>query len=358
MIIPLSFQGGEILHIISIDDNQNNLLLIESYCEEIEGVRVTSFTDPVKALMRVLQDSIDLIVIDYMMPGLNGIEFVKEYRKHQMDVPIIMVTAAGDDDDLHCEALQAGVNDFLVKPVNAILFKARVKNLLDLRRSHVLLNDKAKHLESEVEKATLAITERELEALDTLGKTAEYKDPETGEHIARVAHYSKMLAEGYGLDDELQSVIFHASPFHDIGKIGIPDKILLKPGRLDEEEFNVMKTHPLIGYEILKKTTSKYLQSGSIIALSHHEKFDGSGYPKGLLGNDIPIEGRIVAVADVFDALTSKRPYKEPWSFDKALAFLQEESGKHFDPKLIEIFMANIDRVKEIFETFQEDNNI
>jgi putative two-component system response regulator len=342
------------MKIVSIDDNKNNLLLVDAYCSEL-GLSVKSFENPVEAMMHVLRERVDLIIIDYMMPELNGVEFVKEFRSGHPDVPVIMVTAVADDDDLHQEALEAGVNDFLSKPLNQIHFKLRVENLLKLHKSNLLLSDRAKLLEEEVNQAVKQINEREFETLDTLGRTAEYKDPETGAHVARVAHYAKMLAKEYGLDEDIQTTIFHASPFHDIGKVGIPDRVLLKPGRLDEDEFEIMKTHSIIGYDILKNATSKYLVAGGRIALTHHEKYDGTGYPKGLVAQDIPIEGRIVAVADVFDALTSKRPYKEPWSFERAIGLLQEESGKHFDPKIVDIFIKNIEQVKEIHDRYQEE---
>lgn len=265
-----------------------------------------------------------------------------------------MITAANVQ-EIHNEAFQAGANDFLNKPVNSTLFKARVLNLLNLYKNTLLLEDKAKLLEEEVLKATKKLIDREHETLSILGKTAEYKDPETASHVSRVAHYSKMLAREYGLSPKEQDIIYFASPFHDLGKVGIEDDILLKPGKLDNNEFETMKTHPSIGYEILKNSNSEYLQAGAIIAITHHEKFDGSGYPKGLKGEDIHIYGRIVAIVDVFDALTSHRPYKKAWSFDNALNLLIEEKGKHFDPKIIDLFIENIDEVKDIYNSFKEE---
>lgn len=342
------------IRLISIDDNQNNLFLMEAIAAEI-GINVTSFDDPVNALMYVLQNEVDIIVIDYMMPNLNGIEFIKEYRNTNKLVPIVMVTAAGSDDNVHKAAFEAGVNDFLSKPVNSTLFNARITTLLTNYKTQILLEDRAKLLESEVQKATKELLESEHEILRILGKTAEYKDPETASHVARVAYYSKMLASAYGLDNNEQELLFYASPFHDIGKVGIEDKILLKPGKLDDEEFVRMKEHAQIGYDILKDSNSKYLKAGATIAITHHEKYDGSGYPNALVGEDIHIYGRIVAVADVFDALTSTRPYKKAWSFEDAINLLKKESGGHFDPKVVTLFIENIDQVKEIFERFQEE---
>ena len=174
-----------------------------------------------------------------------------------------------------------------------------------------------------------------------LGKASEYKDPETNAHTKRVSHYCKLLASAYGLNEELQDIIFYASAFHDIGKIGIPDSILLKPGKLDDDEFAIMKQHASIGYEILKGSKSKYLKAGGVIAYNHHEKYDGTGYPNGLKGENIPIFGRITAIADVFDALTSIRPYKKAWSVDEAFNLLIEEKNRHFDPILVDLFIKN-----------------
>lgn len=345
----------EEMKIVSIDDNENNLFLIEAICEEQGFNNITSFSDPLDALPYVLNNQTDLIIIDYMMPELNGIEFIQEFRRNNQLTPIIMVTAANEE-TIHGDALDAGANDFLSKPINVALFNARVINQLKLYRNSFLLADKAKLLEDEVSKATEDLLQREHETLNILAKTAEFKDPETGSHVARVAYYSKMLAREYGLNSSEQELVFHASPFHDLGKVGIPDNILLKPGRLDEDEFNFMKTHSTIGYEILKNSKSKYLQVGAEIALTHHEKWDGTGYPSGLKGENISIFGRIVAVADVFDALTSHRPYKKAWSFDDAISFLEEQKANHFDPTLVEHFINNIDEVREIFNTHQEDN--
>lgn len=342
------------MQIVSIDDNKNNLFLIESMCMEIE-LNVKSFFEPLEALMYVLNNHVDMIVIDYMMPNLNGIDFIKEFRNKNKKIPIIMVTAAGDNDQIHKKAFDAGVNDFLRKPVNSLLFKARVLNLLDSYENRILLEDKAKLLEFEVQKATQKLINREQETLSILGKTAEYKDPATAFHVSRVAHYSKMLAREYGLSKVDQDLIFYAAPFHDLGKVGIEDKILLKPGRLDKEEFEIMKTHAQIGYEILKDSQSEYLKAGAMIAISHHEKFDGNGYPRQISGEDIHIFGRIVAIVDVFDALTSNRSYKRAWSFDDALNLLIQEKQKHFDPIIVDLFVKNIDEVKTIYNSFQEE---
>ena len=342
------------MQIVSIDDNENNLFLIEAICSDME-LNVKSFSDPLNALIFCLQNPVDMILTDFMMPNLNGLQFIEEFRKTKKHIPIVMITAVGDDENVHKQAFDLGANDFLNKPLNTVVFKARVLNLLTNHQNRILLEDRAKLLQSEVDKATKNLLDREHETLQILGKTAEFKDPETASHVARVARYSKLLAKEYGLSEKEQDIIFYAAPFHDLGKVGIEDKILLKPGKLDEEEYKIMKTHAQMGYEILKDSKSEYLQAGAVIALTHHEKWNGSGYPNNLAGENIHVFGRIVSIADVFDALTSFRPYKKAWSFEDALNYLDEKSGTDFDPKMVNIFKEKIEDVKIIYNEFLEE---
>ena len=344
----------ENMKILSIDDNKTNLLIIESYAK-ILNLEIESFLNPKEALEASFEKEYDLVIVDYMMPEINGLEFIQSFRQNNQSTPIIMLTAVGDDMNLQIKALEYGANDFLSKPINAPAFKARIINMLKLRKSQLLLQDKALLLQDEVKLATIRLKESEYETLQMLGKTAEFKDPETNAHTQRVAYYCKLLARAYGLDENLQDIIFYASPFHDLGKIGIPDNILLKPGKLDDDEFSIMKNHAKIGYEILKGSKSKYLKAGGVIAYNHHEKYDGTGYPNGLKGESIPIFGRITAVADVFDALTSSRPYKKAWSLEEAFDFLIEEKSVHFDPKLVDLFIENKNEVIDIHNKFKED---
>ena len=344
----------ENMKIISIDDNKTNLLIIESYAKNL-SLQIDSFLEPKEALVASSNIEYDLVIVDYMMPEINGLEFIQEFRKNNPEIPIIMLTAVGDDMQLQIKALEYGANDFLSKPINAPAFKARIINMLKLRKSQLLLKDKAMLLQEEVDKATFRLKESEHETLQMLGKTAEYKDPETNAHTQRVSHYCKILARAYGLDENLQDIIFYASPFHDLGKIGIPDRILLKPGKLDADEYEIMKKHSQIGYEILKGSKSKYLKAGGVIAYNHHEKYDGTGYPNGLRGENIPIFGRITAIADVFDALTSIRPYKKAWSVDEAFNLLIEEKNRHFDPILVDLFIKNKEDVMNIHNKFSQE---
>ena len=330
-----------------IDDAQLNVTLLQHLVRKLPDCEAVCFTDPVKALDWCLANEPDLVVVDYMMPGMSGTELTAGFRKRFPDIPVLMVTA-NHETELRHEALQIGVTDFLNKPMDNTEFLARARNMLALRQSHKNLASRADWLAEEVSKATAKIVEQERETIFCLARAAEYRDPETGAHIIRMAHYSKLIARELGLSQAQQDLLLEAAPMHDIGKVGTPDMILLKPGKLTEEEFSVMKQHAVIGYEVLNASSSPLLKTAAEIAHTHHEKFDGSGYPRGLKGSDIPLFGRIVAVADVFDALTSERPYKKAWSVEDAAQLLREGSGKHFDPDCVEAFFKVFDEVREI----------
>jgi len=340
------------MEILSIDDNKLNLKIIENFVNQLD-LKLTSYSNSTKALESAIEHKYDLIIIDYQMPGLNGLEFIETYRKIDSVVPIIMITNFGKDMDLQIRALKLGANDFLSKPMNIASFKVRVINMLRLKKAYALIENKALLLENEVNRITQKLRESEQETLSILGNSAEYRDNDTGAHTIRVAKYCKLLAQLAGLTLKEQDIIFYASPFHDLGKLGIPDNILLKPGKLTLEEFEIIKTHSTIGHSILKNSTSKYLHAGADIAISHHEKYDGTGYPKGIQGEDIPIFGRITAIADVFDALTSIRPYKKAWSFDEACGLLEKEKNKHFDPALVDLFLINKSEFNFVYEEYK-----
>ncbi len=342
------------LRVISIDDTLMNLILIEEIAREI-GIEVVSFENPLDSLQYLKNNRVDLMLVDYMMPQMNGVELIREALRVQEELIPVMVSAVDDDYSLRLEALRAGAADFLTKPVDIAQFEAKIKNFRKIIEMKLQLQDFNAKLQLEVQKATANLVAREHEALEVISRLAEYRDPETGSHIARVAHYSKMLASAYGLSEREQDILFYASPLHDIDKVGISDAILLKPAKFSDAEYETMKTHSQLGYELLKESKNPYLQAGAIIAKYHHEKFDGSGYYHGYSGEDIHIYGRITAIADVFDALTSQRPYKKPWSFEEAIAFLAQESGKHFDPRLVSLFRENIEKVREIYMQFEEE---
>lgn len=339
-----------------IDDNQTNLMLFEQLAKRVaDDVMVRTFIDPVQGLEAATQTMPDMIVVDYMMPVMDGHEYVERVRKlpGAKDVPIVMVTASADR-PVRQKALELGVTDFLAKPVDPSEVRVRFGNLLALRRSHLRTKDQNKWLADEVRRATQLVIDREQELILRLSRASEFRDPETGAHIVRMAHYSRMIAEELGLDPETCDLLLRAAPMHDLGKLGIPDGILLKAGRLTDEEMKVMTQHPRIGWEILRDSSSQLIRMGAEIALSHHEKWDGSGYPDGLSGENIPLSARIVAVADVFDALTSSRPYKTAWPVDKARALLEEGRGTHFDPACVNAFLARWDQVMAVRDRFSD----
>ncbi len=338
---------------VAVDDEQLNLKIVEAMGNEI-GLDVVSFLRPDDLLEYAVKNSaaVDLYFIDFKMPEMNGIELIRHIRRIHDDVPVVMITSVTNDDDLMVDAIESGATEFLKKPLNIVEFKARVNNLLKLRWSTVLLKDRAKHLEDEVRNAVSDIAIREQETLQILGRVADYKDIETGAHVQRVALYSRFIAKLIGENSEFQDVIFNAAPLHDIGKIGIPDSVLSKPGKLGAAEISVMRRHPFIGYEILKNSATPYLKAGAIISLTHHEHYDGKGYPNGTAGEDIHIYGRIVALCDVFDALSSGRPYKEPWPPELVIKYIMDQRGKHFDPRLTDMFIKNISYFEGIYRQF------
>jgi len=342
--------------VLIIDDTEINLILFGALVKKLSDCVAVTYADSQLALEWVGANVPDLVIVDYMMPVLDGLEFIRMLRAipGRQTVPVLMITA-NDQKEIRYRALDLGANDFLTKPVDKVEFLSRAKNMLNLNQARKQLADHASWLADEVRKATREIAERERETVFRLSKAAEYRDPETGAHILRMAHFSKLIAREMGLSVEDQQLLLEAAPMHDIGKVGIPDKILLKPGRLDPEEFEIMKQHAIFGYELLKGSSSRVLQAGADIARGHHEKFDGSGYPSGLKGEAIPIFSRIVAVADVFDALTSERPYKKAWGTDEALAFIRSGAGSHFDAACVAAFVRVWDEVLAIRNKHQDD---
>lgn len=349
------------MNILILDDNAVNVALLVNLAKKLEGCQSHQFHHPHPALAWCQQhtaaDAPDLILVDYMMPDMNGIDFIRAVRNIAGlgEVPIIMVTA-NDERAVRYDALSAGANDFLTKPVDSIEFLTRSKNLLALRQHAKHLADQAGWLRGEVAKATAELVRREQDTLLHLGKAAEFRDPETGAHILRMSHYARVIAAHLGLPEEAQQLILYAAPMHDIGKLGTPDNILLKPGKLTPEEFELMKLHATHGWEILRHGKSPSIQAAAQIAYSHHEKWDGSGYPQGLKETAIPLFGRIVAVADVYDALTSERPYKNAWTDEQACTLLREQSGKHFDPACITAFFAGWDEICAIKHQYRDDD--
>lgn len=334
------------LALILDDAILNNVLMAEAI-RGLPDCDVRDFTDPGEALafVRTHAAEIGIAITDYDMPGMNGVAFIKAAR--QIDgfthVPIVMVTSM-DQRALRREALEAGATDFLAKPFEAYEVRARVANLLELNRARIEQVDRAAWLDREVRAATATIEAREREVVTMLMKAAEHRDNETGNHVARVSSYVAVIARGLGFSDQEVRQISLASTMHDVGKISVPDAILLKPGPLTPLERAEMELHADRGRRILEGSSSHVIQLAAEIAATHHERWDGTGYPWGLKGEAIPLSGRIVAVADVYDALTSARPYKRAWTSEEALDFLRGQSGRHFDPHCVEVFVACITR--------------
>ncbi len=332
-------------NILVVDDIPENIDLLGAILGDDYRVRVA--TSGEKALQIVYSDEPpDLILLDIMMPGLSGLEICHRLKANpdRRHIPIIFVTGMSSAADEE-RGLAMGAVDYITKPISPPIVKARV-------RTHLALYDQARELERMVRQRTEELSSTRQQIIRRLGRAAEFKDNETGNHVLRISYYVRLIAEAHGLGQEAVDIIANTAPMHDIGKIGIPDALLLKPGPLNADEWRIMRHHPLMGAKIIGKHDNELLETARIIALNHHEKWDGSGYPRGLKGSDIPLEGRIVAIADVFDALVSVRPYKPAFPLDDALQILERESGRHFDPQLLHAFheaLPEILRIREIY---------
>lgn len=340
-MISSSDSAAGSMAVLVVDDSRSSLDVLSSLVRSMPDCAAHPFLSSARALEWCQRHDPDLVLVDYQMPPPDGLAFIHAFRREIRcaEVPIIMVTSDNDRDLRHA-ALTLGATDFLTKPFDEIEFLARARNLLKLRRNHLALCNRSQWLADEVRKATRAMAEREREAILFLSRAAEHRDPETGDHLVRMGTYSRLIAEALGLSANEVDLIHTAAPMHDIGKIGIPDHILLKPGKLSSEEMSIMQQHAVIGYEILADSTSPLLRMAAEIAYSHHERFDGAGYPRGLHGDCIPLVGRITALADAFDALASARPYKPAWPLDQARDHVVQSRGRHFDPICVEAFLS------------------
>ena len=351
------------INILAVDDESVNLKLIEASFRDDDSIRIIKAYNGKEALDIIqTQKDIDVILLDIFMPVIDGFELLKILKSSEefKIIPVIIVTGNYED---RLKALKSGANDFIEKPYNIdelrirTLNNAKVKKYNDLlEKMNHILEEKVNQRTIELKEALLFAKESELEISIRLGKAAEFRDIETGMHIVRISLYSHKLAEIIGLSNKDCEIIRYASPLHDIGKIGIPDKILLKPGKLTDAEFQIMKLHTTIGGKMLDES-DKYpvIKSGQIIALTHHEKWDGSGYPNELKAENIHIYGRIIAVSDVFDAITSKRIYKPALSLENALTIMKEGKNKHFDPDILDAFTENINEFTDIKKRFYDN---
>ena len=346
--------------VLIIDDQSTGRAILEQVVLSLDDhIAVESFEQPIDAVVWAANHVADLVLVDFQMPEMDGIQLAKRLRAlpGYEHVPIVMVTV-NDDRELRYEALDAGITDFLNKPIDTRECMARCRNLITLRRQHLVLEDRRRMLENMVQDATREIRERERETLMRLARAGEYRDEETGNHVIRMARYSALIAKTLGMDADYVETVERAAPLHDIGKIAIPDHILRKAGKLEGQELAIMRQHPVVGHEILKDSPSKYLRMGALIALGHHERFDGSGYPAGLAGDHIPLPARIVAIADIYDALTSQRPYKEPWPSDKAFAYIESLRGSHLDPELADAFLRMAGDVMRIQHELRDTEQV
>ncbi len=344
--------------ILVVDDEPVNVKLLEKMLQAEGYTNVHALTDPRDVKPSYQTQPFDLILLDINMPFLNGFDVMQQLAEIETEsyLPILILTAQTDR-ETRLQALKSGAKDFLTKPLDRAEVLNRIHNMLEVRLLHNQIRDQNRLLEQKVRERTQALYDTRLEIVRRLGLAAEYRDNETGLHIIRMSKYSQIMGLEYGLSEQEAEMLLNASPMHDIGKIGIPDNILLKPGKLGPAEWETMKTHATIGAKILSGHSSPLLDMAQEIAMTHHEKWDGSGYPEGLKGDQIPLVGRIVAVADVFDALTSSRPYKEPWSFEDAIAFMKEQSGKHFDPDIIDVFLATMDEIIKVSKKYAEPDS-
>lgn len=338
---------GVLSNVLIVDDNSDNLDVLRGVLSPFYKVKATLSGE--LALKIAAKSKPDIILLDIMMPGLDGYEVCKRLKSDPTlsDIPVIFVTAKTEIKDEQ-EGFKLGAVDYITKPISVPIVLARVE-------THLALYDQQRELGRLVKLRTKELDETRLEVIRRLGCAAEYKDNETGMHVIRMSWYSKFLAEQLDANDKWVELLYIAAPMHDIGKIAIPDRVLLKPGKLNEEEWGIMQKHVEFGVDILGVHDAELFVMAREIALCHHEKWDGSGYPNGLKGKDIPLSARIVAIADVFDALTSERPYKKAWPVEKAISLLENESGTHFDPELVPLFLQCIPKVLEVKSNYRDN---
>lgn len=334
--------------ILIVDDQKENLDLLDGILR-VHGYSSLIFTGtPHEVISLYKRESPDLILLDLNMPGLDGYQIMAQLRiiENQAHPPILVLTGDSSS-ETRKRALQEGAKDFLSKPFDQVELLSRIRNMLEYWLLYKQVRDQNKILEEKVHERTAEIQETQLETIQRLSLVAEYRDDDTGMHIKRMSQYAVLLGKATGMKDEEAKLLFYAAQMHDIGKIKVPDHVLLKPGKLTPDEWEVVKFHTVLGSRILSGSKSKLLQMAELIALTHHERWDGTGYPTGLKGKDIPFVSRLCSLADVFDALTSKRPYKEPWPVEKAADEIKRLKGVNFDPELTDLFLEIFDKILE-----------
>jgi putative two-component system response regulator len=337
--------------LLIVDDMPENIDVLRGILKEHYKLKIA--TDGQKALeIANSGQKPDVILLDIMMPGMDGYEVCRKLKENYntVDIPVIFVTAKGEVED-ESHGFDVGAVDYITKPVSAPLVLRRVQ-------THLNLYDNKRLLDSQVKEQTRIINETRFQIIQRLGRAAEYKDNETGMHVMRMSHYSQQLALAAGMSEQDAELVLNASPMHDIGKIGVADNILLKPGKLDRDEWDIIQQHPQVGADIIGEHDSILLKMAREIALTHHEKYNGKGYPKGLKGKEIPMMGRITAIADVFDALTTERPYKKAWTIEDALNLIKNEAGEHFDPELVKKFLEITPVILKLKDKYSENKGV
>ncbi len=344
--------------ILIIDDEAGNIRVLERLLRGANFVNIKSITDSRLAVETYQSYQPDLIMLDLKMPHMDGFEVMAELKKIKQDtyLPILVLTAQREH-STRLKALESGAKDFLTKPFELAEALTRVSHLLEVKLLNNQIYNHNNNLEKLVRERTQELEQTRLEIILRLGRAAEFRDNETGRHVIRLSHLTKRLAKEIGMSEEECQLLLHASPLHDVGKIGIPDTILLKEGELTPDEWETMKMHPVIGAEILSGSSSKMMKMAETICLTHQERWDGLGYPLGLKGEEIPLVGRIVAVCDVFDALTSKRPYKKAYSIEKTMEIIESKSGTDFEPRLVEAFKKLLPEMLDIIQEFADSEH-
>ncbi|EAX46968.1 response regulator receiver modulated metal dependent phosphohydrolase [Thermosinus carboxydivorans Nor1] len=347
--------------ILVIEDDARSARLMEALLMPA-GYEVQTVGSGAEGLAAIETFKPHLVLLDIMLPDIDGFEVLRRLKAEPAGqaVPVVMVTALADAKS-RARGFELGADDFIIKPVEKIELYARVRSLLRIKAYYDQLQEQNQRLAAEVaertrelEQALEQVRHASLETIYRLCRAAEYRDEDTGQHLRRISHYVAAIARQLGLDAKTCDLLHHAAPLHDVGKIAIPDHILQKPGPLNEYERQLMQQHTVIGARILEGSELELIETGRIIALSHHERWDGAGYPYGLAGEAIPLAGRIVAVADVFDALRQRRPYKQPLPLEQVLVIMRQERGRHFDPAVVDAFLAILPEIREIEGRYSE----
>lgn len=347
MVTPEKILGARVL---IVEDDKASTRLLKGILEDSGFTSVRSMPDARKIVDTYKSYKPDLVILDMNLPEIDGFEAMKRLKAIDGEdyLPILVISGSDDHEHMHLRALSAGAKDFLTKPYDRSKVLLRARNLIEVSLLHSEIKDKNRNLEAIVAERTKELRDSRIDVIRRLGYAAEYRDTETGQHIVRMSRFAAALAAELGMNPEDCELVLTTSPLHDVGKIAIPDRILLKNGPLSSEEWEIMKTHTEIGGRILSGGESAFLKMAETIAMTHHERWDGAGYPRGLAGEKIPLVGRICAVCDVFDALTSERPYKRSWSFEDAVKEIKRLDGSYFDPKVVSAFMKVLPKIKAI----------